>query len=120
MLHLNLCAVILIVLHANFASGDNKKLRELMEEKAREQGIDPNNLRPGETFMIPPELSDEEEGSHHMPEAHRCVGCTAVAFQVSCNKYCRAQQSVEFSLDLEFKEWTQIYILLLKTTFNSW
>ncbi|XP_059142585.1 marginal zone B- and B1-cell-specific protein-like [Physella acuta] len=82
MLHMNLCALILIVITANFASGDNKKLRELMEEKAREQGIDPNNLRPGETFMIPPELSDEEEGSHHMPQAHRCDGCTAVAFQL--------------------------------------
>ncbi|CAL1534340.1 unnamed protein product [Lymnaea stagnalis] len=63
------------------SSGDMSKLREVMEQKAREQGIDPHNLKKGETFMIPPELNDEEEGSHHMPMAHRCDGCTAVAHQ---------------------------------------
>uniref|UniRef100_A0A182YU42 DUF3456 domain-containing protein n=1 Tax=Biomphalaria glabrata TaxID=6526 RepID=A0A182YU42_BIOGL len=79
----NFCKLVCIALavHTVLVSGDMKKLRETMEKKAREQGIDPNNLKPGESLMIPPELTDEEEGSRHMPEAHRCDGCTAVAFQ---------------------------------------
>ncbi|XP_005099898.1 marginal zone B- and B1-cell-specific protein [Aplysia californica] len=73
-------------------SGENEKLREAMMNSARAQGIDPDNLKPGQMLMTPPDMSDEEEGSQFMPKIHRCDGCRAVAYQLEKNAFPSAER----------------------------
>lgn len=56
---------------------------EELRKVALQNGIDPDNPKPGTVLITPPKLSDEEEGSQFMPARHRCDGCTAIAYQVT-------------------------------------
>ena len=42
-----------------------------------------SKLKPEKMVLSPPVLSPEEEGSQFLPQAHRCDGCIAIAYQVS-------------------------------------
>lgn len=44
--------------------------------------VSPDKLKPGQEYLTPPEMTDEEEGSRQLPRKYRCSGCAAVAYQV--------------------------------------
>ena len=62
--------------------GSDAELYEAMKQSAKDQGFDPEDLKPGQILLTPPILSDEDIGSQFMPKSLRCDGCRAVAYQV--------------------------------------
>uniref|UniRef100_A0A0B6YM38 DUF3456 domain-containing protein n=1 Tax=Arion vulgaris TaxID=1028688 RepID=A0A0B6YM38_9EUPU len=104
---LNLLLVIglqlLLLLSCSGLGQEDKKLNEAMAKAAKDQGIDPDNLKPGEMYMVPPVLTDEEEGSRQMPRVHRCSGCKAAAFQFQ-KGFATAEKKLRKGLRLPYSD----------------
>lgn len=79
-----LAASVMLLLLMLFGSSHegSDEFKETVVKTAEEQGVDPDNLKPGKLHMVPPMLTPEEEGSYHLPRDYRCDGCLAVAYQV--------------------------------------
>ena len=68
----------------------------------------PQDLKQKEMKFSPPQLSDEEERSPHMPGYLKCDGCIAVATQINI-AFNVAHRHV--SLDRNLKHWDVIETL---------
>ncbi|RUS79154.1 hypothetical protein EGW08_013101 [Elysia chlorotica] len=62
----------------------------ILQQKIQEHGMDPGTSQ----VFKPPQMSDEEKGSRHMPKHLRCAGCVAVAHQFEL-EYKQALKSVK-------------------------
>ena len=101
--------LVIVIVIADDKNGDSlDSLQHLSREAKPEQirGM-PDDLKAKEMKFTPPQLSDEEERSPHMPEYLSCDACMAVVTQI--------QKGLMFAhrhvgLDKDIKQWDVIEV----------
>ncbi|BFZ04460.1 hypothetical protein BsWGS_07499 [Bradybaena similaris] len=81
---ITVCILLLCLLSLSNSSVSKDSVRgfdETTVKTDRLSDVSSDKLKPGQEYMTPPEMTDEEEGSRQLPRKYRCSGCAAVAYQ---------------------------------------
>ncbi|GFS00292.1 marginal zone B- and B1-cell-specific protein [Elysia marginata] len=83
-----LTVTIFLSLPSLLVADDEDLDEDFLQQKMEENGMNPQTSQ----VFKPPQMTDEERGSRHMPKHLRCAGCVAVAHQV-CQYGCDKRSS---------------------------